>query len=152
MAAGLDERGVVVPCGSCGGVNRLAYGALDRPARCGQCKTALPAPGVPLDVPSPAVFDAAAAGTLPLVVDFWAAWCGPCRMVAPELERVARSRAGRALVVKVDIDAQPALAERFRIQSVPTLAVLVQGREAARVAGVRPAAEIERLLEQALLR
>jgi thioredoxin 2 len=80
---------------------------------------------------------------LPVVVDFWAPWCGPCRMVAPELERVAANNAGRFLVVKVNTDEIPELGERFGIRSIPTMAVFSGGKEAARTAGARPAADIE---------
>ena len=86
----------------------------------------------------------------PVVVDFWAPWCGPCRMVAPELERVARSNAGKYLVVKVNTDAMPELGERFRIRSIPTMAVFEGGREVARTAGARPAADIEAFVRQSL--
>jgi thioredoxin 2 len=148
----LDERGVVMTCPSCGRRNRLAYAALDKPTRCGQCKTPLSPPAVPIDVPGTAAFDAAAAqSVLPLIVDFWAPWCGPCRMVAPELERVARAHAGHWLVVKVNTDEQQELGARYRIRSIPTLAVVYRGRELTRDAGVRPAAEIEALASAALV-
>ena len=78
----------------------------------------------------------------PVLVDFWASWCGPCRMVAPELERVARDAAGQFLVVKVNTDLVTAIAARFRISSIPTLAIVFQGHELDRSAGVRPAGEI----------
>jgi thioredoxin 2 len=95
-------------------------------------------------------FDAAAKNSvIPLVVDFWAAWCGPCRMMAPELERVARAHGGQWLVVKVDTERLTDLAQRYRIQSLPTVAVIQHGRELARVAGARPAAEIERFVTDA---
>jgi thioredoxin 2 len=80
---------------------------------------------------------------VPVLVDFWAPWCGPCRTMAPELETAARNLAGHALVIKVDTDAAPDLGERFRIRSIPTLAVFRDGREVSRVAGARPASEIE---------
>jgi thioredoxin 2 len=148
----LDERGVVVSCPACGRGNRLAYASLDKQTRCGQCRTALAPPAFPVEAPSSAAFDAAAAqSALPLIVDFWAPWCGPCRMVAPELERVARANAGRWLVVKVNTDEQQELGARFRVRSIPTLAVVFRGRELAREAGVRPANEIERLAAAALV-
>ena len=104
-------------------------------------------PDVPFEAPSSAAFDAAAnTSAIPLIVDFWAAWCGPCRMVAPELEKVARAHAGEWLVVKVDTDQLTDIAARYKIRSLPTLAVIHGGRELARVAGVRPASEIERFV------
>jgi thioredoxin len=87
---------------------------------------------------------------VPVVIDFWAAWCGPCRMVAPELEKVAKAHAGEWLVVKVDTDQLTDIAAKYRIQSLPTLAVIDGGRELARVAGVRPAPEIERFVAGAM--
>ena len=97
------------------------------------------------------LFDALVrAAALPVIVDFWAPWCGPCRMVAPELERVAADNAGRYLVVKVNTDAVPELGERFRIRSIPTMAVFEGGREVARTSGARPAADIERFVRQSV--
>jgi thioredoxin 2 len=87
--------------------------------------------------------------SIPVVVDFWAPWCGPCRMVAPELVKVAARAAGRFLVVKVNTDAVPELGQRFGIRSIPTMAVFAEGREAARTSGARPAADIEAFVAQA---
>ena len=140
----LDSTGVIVTCTGCGSANRLAFPLLNRTIRCARCKTSLSAPDIPLEVNDAAAFDAVAAqSALPLIVDFWAPWCGPCRMVAPELERVARANAGRYLVVKVNTDAITDVAARFNIRSIPTLAIVFGGRELGRVAGVRPASEIE---------
>jgi len=97
-----------------------------------------------------AVFDAMlTTASLPIVIDFWAPWCGPCRMMAPELDKVARSLAGKWIVAKVDTEAVPELGQRFRIQSIPTLMVFRGGREAGRTPGALPAAEILRFLGQA---
>ena len=143
----LDDRGVQTPCPSCGAVNRLTYRALDRATRCGRCHTTLSAPSAPIEVHDENTFDALVSqSSIPIVVDFWSPWCGPCRMMAPELAKVAQRNAGRALVVKVNTDAAPALAERFQIRSLPTIAVFRDGREATRLAGARPAAEIEALV------
>jgi len=148
--AEFDDGGVIVPCQNCGRKNRVAYGRLAAQSRCGQCKQPLPPLSMPLEVPSPADFDRlVASASIPVVVDFWAPWCGPCRMVAPELEKVARRQAGRFLIVKVNTDALPEIGDRFRIQSIPTMAVFAEGREVARTMGARPAADIEAFIENA---
>jgi len=145
----LDDRGVVVACGSCEQKNRFAYERLGETVRCGKCKAILPAPSAPIEVDSSAHFDRLVAGSaLPVVVDFWAPWCGPCRMVAPELQKVAARQAGKYLVVKVNTDVLADLGERFGIRSIPTMAVFAGGREVARTTGARPASEIEAFVEQ----
>jgi thioredoxin 2 len=107
-------------------------------------------PAEPIDVPSTEAFDALVKfSKFPVVVDFWAPWCPPCRMVAPEIARVAANNAGRYAVVKVNTDALPDLGDRFGIQSIPTMAVFAGGREVARTAGARPAADIEAFIRQA---
>jgi thioredoxin 2 len=142
----VDDRGVLTACPSCGSTNRLPYRALERRARCGKCQTMLAAPASPIEV-SGAFFDAMiSAASVPVVVDFWAPWCGPCRAMAPEFEKVAMHLAGEALVVKVNTDSEPELGERFGIRSIPTIAVFRDGREITRAAGARPAADIERLV------
>jgi thioredoxin 2 len=149
--SGLDSRGVVVACSSCGQRNRLAFSKLGAETRCGKCQTPLGPPSTPVEVPDAASFDAAvAASNLPVVVDFWAPWCGPCRVVAPELARVAASNAGRYLIVKVNTDAIPELGERFRIRSIPTMAVFSGGRQVGSIAGARPATEIEAFIQSSL--
>jgi thioredoxin 2 len=147
----LDTKGVIAPCPSCGQRNRRAFDKLTAESRCGKCQTTLAAPGGPIDVPDEASFDAAvASSSLPVVVDFWAPWCGPCHMMAPELEKVARQAAGRYLVVKVDTDHVPALGDRFRIRSIPTMAVFAGGREVGRSSGAMPAAEIDAFIQSTL--
>jgi len=146
----LDQRGVVVTCPQCGKKNRLTFDRLGQEVRCGQCKQALPPVSVPLEVTSTADFDLLVSrASIPVVVDFWAPWCGPCRMVAPELAKVAARANGRFLIVKVNTDVLGDLGERYRIRSIPTLAVFADGRLAASEAGARPAEAIEAFVTQA---
>jgi len=145
----VDDRGVLVSCPSCGSTNRLTYRTLERQVRCGKCHTTLAAPSHPIEVPT-GFFDALiSASSVPVVVDFWAPWCGPCHAMAPEFEKAAQRLAGKALAIKVNTEAEPELGERFGIRSIPTLAVFRRGREVTRVAGARPAADIERLVSAA---
>ncbi len=87
---------------------------------------------------------------MPVLVDFWAPWCGPCRMVSPVVEQLAGDYAGRLRTVKVNVDDSPVTAQRYGIQSIPTLAIFRQGKEVNRLIGVRPKAELARAIEQAL--
>jgi thioredoxin 2 len=146
----LDERGVITTCAQCGRKNRIVFDRLGQPTRCGQCKEPIHAGDVPLEVGSRADFEALIAhAAVPVVVDYWAPWCGPCRMVAPELEKVARRAGDRFLVVKVNTDALNDLGQAHGIRSIPTLAVFAGGREVTRATGARPAAEIEAFIAQA---
>lgn len=132
----------VVACPACGKRNRMPASATGSPA-CAACKTALP---WIVDANEDDVDDALVAG-IPVLVDVWAPWCGPCRTVAPIIEQVARERAGRLKVVKVDVDELPHVAARYGVQGVPTLLLLERGREVARQVGAVPAAALERWLD-----
>jgi thioredoxin 2 len=152
-AAQLDRKGVVLKCSSCGQRNRLAFARLHVENRCGKCQTPIKPPAEPIETSDAATFDAAIADSqVPVVVDFWAPWCGPCRMVAPELAKVAARQAGKYLILKVNTDAIPELGDRFRIRSIPTMAVFGGGREVGRTSGARPAADIESFIESTLAR
>ena len=130
-----------VACPHCHATNRVPSQRLGDDPVCGRCGKAL-LDGRPLEL-SDADFDqVAAASGLPLVVDFWAPWCGPCQQMAPQFEQAARTLKGRALLVKVNSDDNPRTAARFGIRSIPTLVKLRQGNEVARLAGARPAGQI----------
>jgi thioredoxin 2 len=149
MTAEFDDRGVIVTCPACQQHNRLVYERLGEAVRCGRCKRELGAPIEAIEMPSSADFDRLVSrASVPIVVDYWAPWCGPCRMVAPELQKVAARRAGRLLVVKVNTDVLTDLGERFGIRSIPTLAVFAGGREVGRTTGARPASDIEAFIDQ----
>jgi thioredoxin 2 len=147
-----DATGLIVSCPSCEKRNRLSFDRLGAEHRCGECRTPIPAPSSAVDIPSAEIFDALiASSSVPVVVDYWAPWCGPCRTIAPEFEKVARHNAGGMLVVKVNTDAVPELANRYHIQSIPTMAVFAGGRERARSSGARPARAIEAFVHDAIV-
>jgi thioredoxin 2 len=127
-------RSTVVTCPHCGTRNRVPAGA-DGVPRCGNCHRSLPWIA---DAGDDDFAEVAEHGRLPVLVDLWATWCGPCRMVSPALEQLATERAGLIKLVKVDIDAAPAVARRFGVQAVPTLLILRDGEVAARQAGAAP--------------
>ena len=142
---------MIVTCPSCGQNNRLPFAALTKSIRCASCKTMLARRASPIEATESAAFRAAwNDSTLPIIVDFWAPWCGPCRMVAPEIERVAEEARGAYLVLKVNTDAVTDVAAEYRIRSIPTLAMIFKGRELGRVAGARSAAEIRAFADQTL--
>ena len=142
-----DEKGVLTPCPKCGKTNRQAFGRLGQRARCGDCQGDLPAPAQPVDLNAAGGFDSLVRESrLPVLVDFWAPWCGPCRVVAPELEKVARTLSGRLIVAKVDTDVLDQVAARFGIRSIPTLILFKSGTEVQRVSGAMAAADIVQLV------
>jgi thioredoxin 2 len=145
-----DDRGLVVTCASCGQKNRLAFDRLADPQRCGKCKEDIPPISEPVEVTSAGDFDRLVTrASIPVVVDYWAPWCGPCHMVAPELATVAARKAGHWLIVKVNTDALTDLSEQAGIRSIPTMSVYAEGREVSRTTGARPASEIEAFVNYA---
>ena len=136
----------VVPCAACEKKNRVPGAATGLP-RCAHCRQPLP---WVVDAGDDTFADVADAATVPVLVDLWAPWCGPCRMVSPALESLARELAGRVKLVKVNVDEAPGLARRFGVRSIPTLVVVSGGRELARQVGAAPEGALRAWLEKAL--
>lgn len=149
MGLSLDEKGILVSCPACEQRNRLPFATLGKEVRCGKCKAPLPPASATVQVGSDAQFDTLVKESrLPVLIDFWAEWCGPCKMVAPELEKVAARTAGKVIVAKVNTEELPGTAGRFRIAGIPTMALMFDGMEINRISGARPASGILEFIDQ----
>jgi thioredoxin 2 len=132
-----------VRCPACGALNRIPEARMAERGRCGKCKADLPAAGAPMAV-TDATFERDVLGaTTPVLLDCWADWCGPCHMLAPTIDALARDYAGRVRVAKLDVDANPQVAGRFDVRSIPTLLLFRDGRLVERLVGVQPRPAIE---------
>jgi thioredoxin 2 len=139
-------RSTIITCPSCGHRNRVPVAAAGRP-RCGNCHKYVP---WIVDATDDDFAEVAEKATIPVVVDMWATWCGPCRTVSPVLEQLATERAGDLKLVKVDVDRSPKLSDRFEVQAVPTLLIMDQGRVIAEQAGAAPIGVLRRWVDDAL--
>ena len=141
---------VLARCPSCGATNRIARAKLAEGFEpvCGRCHTALAVDDGPLTVTDATFAAEVERSPLPVLLDFWAEWCGPCRMMAPVLDELAAELAGKVRVAKLNVDENPDTPSRFGVHSIPTLLVFKEGREVDRIVGFRPKAEIASRLEQ----
>jgi len=141
----------MIGCPACGATNRVPGEKVAQGLApvCGKCKTALPV-GKPQPVTDATFAEDVERSPLPVLVDAWAPWCGPCHAIAPVIDQLAIELAGRVRVVKLNVDDNPRTAARFDLRSIPTLLVLKGGREVDRLVGVQPKQEIARRLEQAI--
>jgi thioredoxin 2 len=135
-------------CPNCGRTNRVPEASDGRP-RCGNCRTSLPWIA---EADDRTFVETADRASLPVLVDLWAPWCGPCRRISPVLEEVAKELAGRIKLVKVNVDNSPGIAERFTVQAVPTLLILNRGEVVARQAGAAPSDILRDWVEKAIAR
>ena len=132
-----------IGCPACGVVNRIPDERAGAPARCGKCKAALATSAAPVTVTDATFEPLVARATAPVLLDCWADWCGPCHMLAPTIDALARDYAGRVVVAKLDVDANPATAARFQIRGIPALLIFERGRLVDRLVGVQPRPQIE---------
>jgi len=143
--AQLDTKGIVVVCSACNQRNRLAFTQLGKDSRCGKCQTLLEPPVEPIEVARSDAFQALiSASTLPVLADLWAPWCGPCKVSAPEVDKLASSAQGKLVVVKVNTDDLPDITQQHSISTIPTFILFTNGAERDRLAGARSAADLRR--------
>ncbi len=132
----MADKSQIIACENCGTKNRISLENKDK-AICGKCKEKLYFPTKPIEITGANFNLMVEKSTLPVLVDFWATWCPPCRMIAPILDEVARELSGKAMIGKLDVDANQITAGRFRVQSIPTLLIFKGGKQVERIVGLQ---------------
>ena len=140
---------MIIQCKSCGKKNRSPAARLADTGRCGNCKTEISPVGTPIEANPESFQEITSGAKVPVLVDFWADWCGPCKMAAPEVARTAADMKGRALVLKVDTEKHPELAAQFGVQGIPNFVVLRDGKQVFQQPGVVPSAQMNEWLVRA---
>lgn len=133
-------------CSNCQTKNRIPARYLAATGKCGQCRQPLPPLSVPIDVDSASFQDIIANATVPVLVDFWAEWCGPCKMTAPEFAKAASALSGKALLLKVNTETQQQLAAQYAVRSIPNFKLFVDGNMVWEQAGALSAVQIQQLI------
>jgi thioredoxin 2 len=142
----------LIRCPVCGANNRVPHEKIEKGLApiCGRCKNLLPMLNKPMTLTDATFSDEVEHSPVPVLVDLWAPWCGPCRAIAPVVDELAAEWAGRLRVAKLNVDENPVTAQRFDVRGIPALLVLKAGREIDRIVGVQPKSEILRRVERAI--
>jgi thioredoxin 2 len=150
-ATSIDNKGVIRECPACGKRNRVQFSSLGNIVRCGGCKAELPRLDSPIEIAEEADFESLiGSSSLPVLVDFWADWCGPCKMMSPEVNRLAATNSAKFVIAKVNTEGLPMLAQRFQINALPTLVLFAGQKELARTQGAQPAIQIQHFVEKTI--